>query len=56
MHQQKIQYVQKKLLLGETITTIAQELNYSSAYHLSKAFKQIVGISPREYKNKMNTL
>ncbi|MEG0685616.1 MAG: AraC family transcriptional regulator, partial [Coprobacillus sp.] len=56
IHQQKIQYVQKKLLLGETITTIAQELNYSSAYHLSKAFKQIVGISPREYKNKMNTL
>lgn len=53
IHQQKIQYVQKKLLLGESVSRIAQELNYSSAYHLSKAFKKYVGISPKEYKKNM---
>lgn len=53
IHQQKIQQAQKRLLLGETVTEISQELGYSSAYHLSKAFKNIVGISPREYKKKM---
>ncbi|MEG0548021.1 MAG: AraC family transcriptional regulator [Coprobacillus sp.] len=56
IHQQKIQYAQKKLLLGESVTSIAQELNYSSAYHLSKAFKKIVGLSPKEYKKTMKTL
>lgn len=56
IHHQKIQYAQKRLLLGESVTHIAQDLGYSSAYHLSKAFKQEVGMSPREYKNHMKTL
>lgn len=54
IHQQKIQYAQKRLLLNKTVTEIAQELGYSSAYHLSKAFKQIMKMSPREYKKMMN--
>lgn len=54
IHQQKIQQAQKRLLLGKSVTEISQELGYSSAYHLSKAFKNIVGVSPREYKKKMN--
>ena len=54
IHQQKIQYAQKRLLLNKTVTEVAQELGYSSAYHLSKAFKQVVGMSPREYKKVMS--
>lgn len=56
IHQQKIQYAQKGLLRGMSVTSLAQELGYSSAYHLSKAFKQIMGMSPREYKKNMNSL
>lgn len=50
IHQQKIAYAQKRLCLGMNVNVIAQELGYSSAYHLSKMFKKIMGMSPREYK------
>lgn len=50
IHQEKIKYAQSRLLLGESVTRLAQELGYSSAYHLSKDFKKYVGMSPREYK------
>ena len=56
IQKQKINYTQKRLLMGESLTNIAQELGYSSAYHLSRTFKQKVGISPREYKQKMKSL
>lgn len=56
IQKQKIQYAQNMLLLGKTLTTIAQELGYSSAYHLSRTFKQKTGISPRDYKKKMKSL
>lgn len=55
IQQQKIAYAQKRLLLGKSVNDIAQELGYSSAYHLSKAFKNCVGISPRDYKKLMKT-
>lgn len=42
--------MQSHLLLGESVTILAQELGYSSAYHLSKDFKKYAGMSPREYK------
>ena len=35
---------------------IANDLGYSSAYHLSKTFKQITGVSPREYKKNIKLL
>lgn len=54
IHKQKIQYAQNRFLLNKSVTEVAQELGYSSAYHLSKAFKQVVGMSPREYKKTMN--
>lgn len=56
IHRQKIAYAQSRLLLGKSVNIIAQELGYSSAYHLSKAFKQIVGLSPRDYKKAMKSL
>jgi len=54
IHQQKIHHAQKRLMMGKSVTEISQELGYSSAYHLSKAFKNMTGMSPREYKKKMN--
>lgn len=56
IHQQKILYAQKMLVSGHSVTTIANDLGYSSAYHLSKTFKQITGISPREYKKNIKLL
>ena len=53
IHQQKILAAKKMLATGNTVTLIASELGYSSAYHLSKTFKQITGVSPREYKNSL---
>lgn len=55
IHQQKIQYAQKRLMLDRSVTEIAQELGYSSAYHLSKTFKKIVGVSPKDYKKAIRT-
>ena len=56
IQQQKIHYVQQRLLLNESLTFLAQDLGYSSAYHLSKTFKQQVGISPRTYKQRYQNL
>lgn len=56
IHQQKIQYAQKKLSLGKSVTEVAQELGYSSAYHLSKAFKKMTGMSPKDYKKTISHL
>ena len=50
IQQQKIRHAQSELTLGKSVNEISQELGYSSAYHLSKAFKNIMGMSPREYK------
>ena len=51
--EQKIRHAQNEIILGKSVNEISQELGYSSAYHLSKAFKNIVGMSPREYKKKI---
>jgi AraC-like DNA-binding protein len=37
------------LLRGITLQTIAEELGFSDAFHLSKAFKQVLGIAPRHF-------
>lgn len=50
IQQQKIHVAQKKLVEGDSVNQISRELGYSSAYHLSRAFKQVTGVSPREYK------
>lgn len=50
IQQQKIQYAQRELMKNKTLIEISQELGYSSAYHLSKSFKNITGMSPKEYK------
>ena len=44
-----------KALLNQTclsISEISQRLGYSSQFHMSKDFKRVTGVSPREYRNK----
>lgn len=38
-----------KILSGEKIVNVAEELKYSSPYALSKAFKNHYGLSPENY-------
>jgi AraC family transcriptional regulator len=50
--QQKIERVKEMIFYNElTISQISYELNYSSPQHLSRQFKQIVGMTPTQYKN-----
>lgn len=37
------------LLRGERLKVIAEETGFSDAYHLSKRFKRVVGVCPREF-------
>ncbi len=37
------------LLRGFPLKVIAEELGFSDAFHLSKAFKQVVGLAPRHF-------
>lgn len=48
---QKVERVKELLAYGEmTISEIADELDYSSAAHLSAQFRQITGMSPSEFR------
>ncbi|RRB02726.1 helix-turn-helix domain-containing protein [Larkinella rosea] len=48
---QKIEKVKEYLLYGElTLSEISWRLGYSSAQHLSNQFKQVVGLTPGDFK------
>lgn len=47
--QHKMHIALKKLLTGARVTDTAEELNYSSSYAFSKAFKKHFGLSPTKY-------
>jgi len=48
---QKIERVKELLVYGElSLNQIADELNYSSAQHLSSQFKKITGLTPGHFK------
>ncbi|KAA9357571.1 helix-turn-helix domain-containing protein [Larkinella humicola] len=48
---QKIEKVKEYLLYGElTLSEIAWRLGYSSTQHLSNQFKQVVGLTPGDFK------
>lgn len=55
---QKIERTKALLMNGEvSLSEIAWQLDYSSVAHLSNQFKQVVGISPSDFKRrKENTL
>ena len=46
----------ERLLNGVQIREIAQELNYSSAYAFSKAFKKYFGLSPEKYRKSLTEM
>jgi AraC-like DNA-binding protein len=45
----RIERAKALLLRGIPLHTIAEELGFSDAFHLSKAFKQVLGIAPRYF-------
>ncbi len=48
-NQSKMNASLERLLNGAQIKEVAEELNYSSAYAFSKAFKNHFGLSPKKY-------
>lgn len=46
----KMEYAKEMLADGVSISSIAEELHFSSAAHFSSAFKKYAGISPIKYK------
>ena len=49
----KMEYAKKMLKDGNQISTVADELNFSSQAYFSAAFKQYTGISPLAFKKKI---
>ena len=50
--EKKMELVKDLLLEGLSLDKIAARINYSSAFALSKAFKNYFGVSPREFKSR----
>jgi len=53
LHRMRIEHAKALILRGFPLKAIGYELGYSDEFHLSKTFKRITGISPREYKRKV---
>lgn len=50
--EQKIEKVKELLIYNElSISQISYDLNYSSPQHLSRQFKQVIGLTPTQFKN-----
>lgn len=45
----RIEQARALLLRGFSLATIAHELGYSDAFHLSKVFKHVTGLAPRNF-------
>lgn len=48
----RMDHAQQLLLLGESVSNIADQLGYSDVYHFSKAFKKHEGVSPTAFLKK----
>ena len=51
-----MEYAVKLLAEDKPVTKIAHALNYESIHSFSKAFKGFYGISPKQYKFKLNSV
>ncbi len=51
-NQKRLAYAKEMLFNGASVTEIANELSFSSIYTFSRFFKNAVGCSPSEYKNR----
>jgi AraC-like DNA-binding protein len=45
----RLDAAKNRLMRGQSLKTIAEETGFSDPYHLSKAFKRIMGVSPRQF-------
>lgn len=45
----RVEIAKTLLLKGQTLKTIAAETGFCDPYHLSKTFKQVTGLSPRQF-------
>ena len=53
--QLRVEKIKEYIFYDElTISEIAYKMHYSSPAHLSRQFKQVCGLSPKEYKKQMN--
>ena len=52
----RIEKVKEHLSYNDSLKEIANKFNFSSTAHLSKQFKEVVGISASEYKNQKSKL
>ena len=50
LHRMRIDHAKALILRGFPLKSIGYDLGYSDEFHLSKTFKKITGISPREFK------
>lgn len=41
---------------GESITTIAENMGFHDVHHFSSAFRRVVGVSPRQYRNSFDKI
>ena len=47
----RIEFAKSLILKGEKLKFVAEMTGYGDEYHLSKVFKAVVGLSPRNFKN-----
>lgn len=55
LRRMRLAHARLMLLSQERLKVIARETGFCDAYHLSKAFKQAEGMSPREYLRRYST-
>lgn len=48
----RVHHAKIRLARGFPLKLIAEELGFSDAFHLSKAFKQVTGLAPRDFLRK----
>lgn len=51
----RIEKVRQLMLAGDSLETIAEQTGFCDAFHLSKTFKRLTGITPRQYRNTPHT-
>ncbi len=47
----RIEFAKNLILKGEKLKSVAEMTGYLDEYHLSKVFKSVVGLSPRNFRN-----
>ena len=48
--QRRIRVAQRRLVAGESVTDVAQQLGFADQAHMTRLFKRIVGVTPGRYR------